>query len=52
MIVLIILEVNRLPLYRRIDPSKVRQDEGSDGEEPRFGTTAYPIRDEERPAGE
>ena len=50
--VLVILEVNRLPLYRRIDPSKVRQDEGSEGEEPRFGTTSYPIRDEEHRAGE
>ncbi|HJS27784.1 MAG TPA: MgtC/SapB family protein [Actinomycetota bacterium] len=50
--VLVILEVNRLPLYRKIDPSKVRHDEGSAGEEPRFGTTAYPIRDEEHRAGE
>jgi putative Mg2+ transporter-C (MgtC) family protein len=51
-IVLVILEVNRLPVYRRIDPSKARQDEASDGGEPRFGTTAYPIRDEEHRSGE
>lgn len=48
--VLIILEVNRIPVYRKI-ASKVRQDEGSDGGEPRYGTTAYPIRDDEPRSG-
>lgn len=47
-IVLIILEVNRLPLYRKIDPSKVRRDEATGGYDPRLGTTAYPIREDER----
>ena len=47
---LILLEVNRLPLYRRI-ARKVRQD-GPDGGEPRYGTTAYPIRDEEHRTGD
>jgi putative Mg2+ transporter-C (MgtC) family protein len=49
--VLVILEVNRLPLYRRI-ATKVRHDEGSDGGEPRYGTTAYQIRDEEHRTGD
>jgi hypothetical protein len=38
-IVLVILEINRLPIYRRIDPGKARRDDGYD---PRFGTTAFP----------
>jgi putative Mg2+ transporter-C (MgtC) family protein len=48
--VLIILEVNRIPIYRKI-ASKVRQDDES-GDEPRYGTTAYPIRDEEHRTGD
>lgn len=32
-IVLIILEVNRLPVYRKLDPTKLRQDEEDDGPE-------------------
>jgi len=43
--VLVILEVNRLPLYRRIDPSKARRDEATGGYDPRLGTTAYPTRE-------
>ena len=50
--VLIILEVNRLPLYRRIDPSKVRHDEETGGYDPRLGTTAYPVHEDERPDDE
>ena len=52
MIVVLILEVNRLPIYRKIDPSKVRQDETDDGGGSGFGTTAYPVRDEERRTGD
>ena len=48
-LVLVILEVNRLPLYRRI-AGRVRRDDGSDA--PRYGTTAYQIRDEEHRAGD
>ncbi len=44
-IVLVILEVNRLPLYRKIDPSKVRHDEATGGYDPRLGTTAYPTEE-------
>jgi putative Mg2+ transporter-C (MgtC) family protein len=42
--VLVILEVNRLPLYRRLDPSKVRRDRagGSD----RGGTSAFPTTED------
>lgn len=42
-LVLIILEVNRLPIYRKLDPSKARADEASGGYDPRRGTTAWPI---------
>jgi hypothetical protein len=38
--VVVILEVNRIPVYRRI-AGRVR-DDGSDGGEPGYGTTAYP----------
>lgn len=41
-IVLIILEINRLPIYRRIDPGKARRDEETGGYDPGFGTTAFP----------
>lgn len=50
--VLLILEVNRLPMYRRIDPSKVRRDQETGGYDPRLGTTAYPVREDERPDDE
>jgi putative Mg2+ transporter-C (MgtC) family protein len=40
--VLIILEVNRLPLYRKLDPSKARRDRAGGGNDPRMGTTAFP----------
>ncbi len=39
MAVLVILEINRLPLYRRIDPSKVRRDEPSGTHDARLETT-------------
>jgi putative Mg2+ transporter-C (MgtC) family protein len=42
--VLVILEINRFPLYRRIDPSKVRRDEAPGGR--RFGTTAFPTAED------
>ena len=42
LIVLVILELNRLPLYRRIDPSKVHRDEETRGNDPRFGTATFP----------
>ena len=45
--VLLILEVNRLPLYRKIDPSKARRDEATGGYDPRFGTTAYPTHEDD-----
>lgn len=50
-IVLAILELNRFPLYRRIDPSKVRHDEAIGGYDPRLGTTSFPATApaEERP---
>jgi len=52
-LVLIILEVNRLPLYRKIDPSKARRDKTTGGYEPRFGTTAFPTAPTDQPpAGE
>jgi putative Mg2+ transporter-C (MgtC) family protein len=47
MVVLVILEVNRLPLYRRVDPSKARRDEATGGYDPRFGTTAFPAATDE-----
>ena len=46
--VLVILEVNRLPIYRRLDPSKARRDEETGGYDPRLGTTAYRINEEDR----
>jgi putative Mg2+ transporter-C (MgtC) family protein len=49
--VLILLEVNRLPLYRRF-ANKVRQDDEADDDVPRYGTTAHPIRDEEHRTGD
>ena len=50
-IVLAILELNRFPLYRRIDPSKVRHDEAIGGYDPRLETTSFPATApaEERP---
>jgi putative Mg2+ transporter-C (MgtC) family protein len=51
--VLIILEVNRLPLYRKLDPSKIRRDKATGGGGPRPGTTALPpIQGDQSPAGE
>jgi len=47
--VLVILEVNRLPIYRRLDPSKVRRDEATDVYDPRLGTTTFPTQDDARP---
>ena len=41
-VVLVLLEVHRLPLYRKIDPSKARRDEATGGYDPRFGTSAFP----------
>ena len=49
-LVLIILEVNRLPLYRKLDPSKIRRDKASGGYDPRFGTTAFPTTPGEPPS--
>lgn len=49
--VLILLEVNRLPLYRRF-ANKVRQEDGTDDDVPRYETTAGPIRDEEHRTGD
>jgi hypothetical protein len=46
--VLVILEVNRLPIYRRINPSKVRREGATGGHDPRPGTTAFPTQDDER----
>ena len=48
-IVLVILEINRLPLYRRIDPGKARRDEATGGYDPRFGTTAFPATPRDEP---
>ena len=42
-LVLVILEVNRLPIYRKLDPSKARADEAMGGYDPRRGTTAYTV---------
>lgn len=51
--VLIILEVNRLPMYRKLDPSKIRRDRETGGYDPRFGTAAYPTTtDQPPPTGE
>lgn len=47
--VLIILEVNRLPLYRKLDPSKIRRDKASGGYDPRSGTTAFPTHPSDEP---
>ena len=47
--VLVILEINRLPLYRRFDPGKSRRDEATGGYDPRFGTTAIPARPRNEP---
>lgn len=49
LVVLVILEVNRLPLYRRVDPSKARRDEARGGNDPRFGTSGFPAADEPAP---
>jgi putative Mg2+ transporter-C (MgtC) family protein len=52
-LVMIILEVNRLPLYRKLDPSKIRRDKAAGGHDPRPGTTDSPTRPEDpSPAGE
>ena len=44
-----ILEINRLPLYRRFDPGKARRDEATGGYDPRFGTTAFPATPGDEP---
>ena len=46
-IVLVILEINRLPIYRRIDPGKARRDEATGGYDPRYGTTAFPTTEDQ-----
>jgi hypothetical protein len=48
-IIVVILEINRLPLYRKISPGKARRDEATGGYDPRFGTTAYPTQPGEEP---
>ena len=50
-IVLLILEMNRLPLYRRLDPSKARRDRSAGGVEPRLGTTTFPPIPPDQPPG-
>ncbi|HET8525838.1 MAG TPA: MgtC/SapB family protein [Actinomycetota bacterium] len=50
--VLVILEVNRVPIYRRIVPGKERHDEDTDGYDPRRGMSAHPTREDDRPEGE
>jgi putative Mg2+ transporter-C (MgtC) family protein len=50
--VLLILEVNRLPLYRRLDPSRSRRDRATEGSDPRAGTTAFPTIPEDLPPSE
>ena len=49
-IILVILEINRLPIYRKLDPGKAKRDEATGGYDPRFGTTAYPTKSGEEPA--
>lgn len=41
-IILAILEINRLPIYRKIDPGRGRGDEATGGYDPRSRTTAFP----------
>jgi putative Mg2+ transporter-C (MgtC) family protein len=48
-IVLLLLEVNRLPVYRKLDPSKVRRDKAAGGYDPRAGTTSFPTEPEDLP---
>ena len=48
-IVLVILEINRLPLYRRIDPVKAQRHEATGGYDHRFGTTPFPARPRNEP---
>ena len=47
--VLVILEVNRVPIYRRIVSSKDRHEHAAGAGEPPFGTTTNPARDADRP---
>ena len=47
-LVLIILEVNRLPLYRKLDPSKARRNRRAGRGRPGLGTTAYPTPPEDQ----
>ena len=49
-IILVILEINRLPLYRKISPGKARRDEATGGYDPRFGTTAFPATPGDEPS--
>src|SRR4029450_9358216 len=48
-IILVILEVHRLPIYRKLDPGKARRDEATGGYDPRFGTTAFPAMPGDEP---
>ena len=48
-IILVILEINRLPLYRKIDPGKARRHEATGGYDLRSGTTGYPSQPGEDP---
>jgi putative Mg2+ transporter-C (MgtC) family protein len=47
--VLIILEVNRLPLYRKLDPSKVRRDKATGGRDRRTGTSSTTMPEDRPP---
>ena len=49
--VLVVLEVNRLPIYRRILPGN-RRDEDTDGYDPGLGMSTHPTREDDRPKGE
>lgn len=50
--VLVILELNRVPIYRRIVSGKERHDEDAGGYDPRLGMGAHPTREDDRPEGE
>jgi putative Mg2+ transporter-C (MgtC) family protein len=47
-LVLLILELNRVPVYRRIDPA--RRDEARGGKGPRFGSSTLPAAPDESPS--
>ena len=48
-LVLIILEVNRLPLYRKLVPSRFRRNKATRGDEGRKGPSSLPFTPEEPP---